>query len=125
MLREVDRKTSNRHKQAIDKHHDDRAHIFKYFIKGVRDQTIKEFRSGLFSLDDSLSSPMAVYTSAMAFEPHTAMSMKELGLHIGAPLPYALRDGPYKGRDVWGVIEEAHMFWDDYLTKVEIDLQDN
>ncbi len=123
VLNEVDREKGDRHKKGIDKHHGDSVDIFKYFIKGIRDRTIKEYRSGLFSLKAGGSSPMSVHTSAMCYEARTGMALTEVELRVGPPLPYALRGGSFKDRGVWGVIDEALAFWDDYLTKVESELE--
>ncbi len=51
------------------------------------------------------------------------MALTEVELRVGPPLPYALRGGSFKDRGVWGVIDEALAFWDDYLTKVESELE--
>lgn len=124
VLDQVDSKKSDLHKLAIEKHWDGDAEIFASFIKSTRDQTIKEYRSGLFSLEDSSRSPMAVHTSAMAYDPGTAMASRELVLRLGAPpLPYAIRGGPYNGRDIWSVIEEAIKYWDECLMKIEREIE--
>lgn len=120
VLEQVDGKKSVQHKNAIEKHWNGNEEIFVSFIKGTRDQTIKEYRSGLFSFEDGSSSPMAVHTSAMAFDPGAAVAAQEIMVRLGAPpLPYAIRGGPYNRRDVWSVIDEAIEFWDSYLRQVE------
>lgn len=70
----------------------------------------------VLNADAATMPPLSVSTSAMPFSP------VRLGQTPTAPPPFDFASGPFVGRDVSGVIEEAIRFWEDYFTAIERDI---
>jgi hypothetical protein len=120
----VDKNRLTEYKNAFDNNWRRDEPIYEHFIDKIRNQTVHRYKSGLFRrCDDST----AFETSAMS-DLGTGMSSKFMAIRIkdnGPPITYVFRSGHYQGRDVYEICDKALEFLEDYLTKVEGDIESN